>query len=91
MFARVETFTASPDEMDQLVTAQHHTVGLVRTMTGNMGGYVLVDRASGQLMNVTFWQSEEDEAAAEADFDAAPVRGRVGHFAVAMQEALGAV
>jgi len=88
MFARVETFHAGAGEMDDLITAQHHTVGLVRTMNGNMGGYVLVDRDSGRLMNVTFWQSEEDELAAESEFEAAEKGGEVGRFAVAMQEAL---
>jgi len=88
MFARVETFTASPEEVDDLLTAQHRTVGLVRTMNGNMGGYVLVDRDAGQVLNVTFWQSKGDEEAAEAEFEAAERRGRLGRFAVAMQETL---
>jgi len=88
MFARVETFDAEAGGMDDLVPAQQHLVGLVRTMNGNMGGYVLVDRDTGRVMNVTFWQSEEDERAAEGEFDAAETRGDVGHFGVAMQEAL---
>jgi heme-degrading monooxygenase HmoA len=91
MFARVETFHAEAGAIDDLISAQHHTVGLVRTMNGNMGGYVLVDRETGHVMNVTFWQSEEDEDAAEAEFDASPHRGHVGRYAVAMQEALGTV
>jgi len=91
MFARVEAFDAEAGEMDELISAQHHTVGLVRTMSGNMGGYVLVDRESGHVMNVTFWQSQEDEDAAEAEFDASTHRGHVGRYAVAMQEALGTV
>jgi len=91
MYARVETFHAEMGDMDDLISAQHHTVGLVRTMNGNMGGYVLVDRDAGHLMNVTFWQSEEDEDAAEGEFEAAATRGHVGRYAVAMQEALGTV
>jgi len=88
MHARVETFHAEPEEMDELVSSQHHTVGLVRNMAGNMGGYVLVDRDSGHLMNVTFWQSEEEREAAEVEFEASPKRGRVSRYAVAMQEAM---
>jgi len=88
VFARVEAFHADPDEIDDLVTGQHHTVGLVRTMNGNMGGYVLVDRESGHVMNITFWQNDDDRAAAEGEFEASPKRGHVGRYAVAMQEAL---
>jgi heme-degrading monooxygenase HmoA len=86
MFARVETFQAEQNELDDLIGAQHHTVGLVRTLDGNMGGYVLVDREAGHVMNVTFWQSEETRDAADAEFDASPKRGQVGLYAVAMQE-----
>ena len=81
MFARVETFNVEANELDDLIGAQHHTVGLVRTMDGNMGGYVLVDREAGRVMKVTFWQNEEAREAAEK-------RGETGLFAVAMQEAL---
>jgi heme-degrading monooxygenase HmoA len=88
MFARVESFTAQPEEMDEVLSGQHRTVGLVRTMAGNMGGYVLVNRERGQLLNVTFWQSETERQAAEAEFAAAPVRGDVVEYAVAMQETL---
>lgn len=89
MFARVESFHAEAGDIDDLISAQHHTVGLVRTMNGNMGGYVLVDRDGGHVMNLTFWQTEEDEVAADVEFDASPHRGHVGRYAVAMQEALG--
>ena len=88
MFARVESFKAQPDEIDDLLTGQHHAVGRVRTMAGNMGGYVLVNRDVGQLLNVTFWQSEEERQAAEEEFNAAPSRGEVVEYAVAMQQAL---
>ena len=66
MFARVESFHVEPNELDDLIGAQHHTVGLVRTMDGNMGGYVLVDREAGRVMNVTFWQSEEAREASQS-------------------------
>ena len=56
-----------------------------------MGGYVLVDRDAGHVMNVTFWQSEEDQDAAEGEFEASVTRGHVGRYTVAMQEALGTV
>jgi heme-degrading monooxygenase HmoA len=88
MFARVETFQAQSGDLDEVVATQNRTVGLVRTMNGNMGGYVLVDSEAGHVMNVTFWQSEDDRDAAEGEFAAAGQRGDVGLFAIAMQEAL---
>ena len=89
MFARIETFKAPPEQMDELLTAQHRSVGLVRTMAGNMGGYVLVNRDLGRLLSVTFWQSEEEREAAEGEFASSPTRGEVVEYGVAMQEALG--
>jgi heme-degrading monooxygenase HmoA len=91
MYARVETFHAEPEEMNDLVSAQHHTVGLVRTLPGNMGGYVLVNRDAGRVLSVTFWQTEEELEAAETEFEASPKRGHISDYAVAMQEALGPV
>jgi heme-degrading monooxygenase HmoA len=88
MFARIETFSGRPDEMDDLLGAQHRTVGRVRTMPGNMGGYVLVNRDLGQLLSVTFWQSEEEREAAEGEFGASSTTGEVVEYAVAMQESL---
>lgn len=89
MFARIEAFQAEPDGMDEVLATQHRSVGIVRTLPGNMGGYVLVNRDSGQLLNVTFWQSEEERQAAESEFAASSNRGTVTEYAIAMQEALG--
>ena len=88
MFARIEAFETQPESMDELLGAQHRSVGIVRTLAGNMGGYVLVNRESGQLLNVTFWQSEEEREAAESEFAASPHHGTVTEYAIAMQEAL---
>ena len=88
MFARVETFQTEPAGMDELITAQHKTVGLVRTLPGNMGGYLLVNRDTGKALSVTYWEDEDARAAAESEFGAASVRGDVELYAVAMQEAL---
>jgi heme-degrading monooxygenase HmoA len=88
MFARIEAFETQPEGMDEILGAQQRSVGIVRTLPGNMGGYVLVNRESGQLLNVTFWQSEEEREAAESEFAASPNHGTVTEFAIAMQEAL---
>ena len=89
MFARVETFQTSPDTMDDLITAQHKTVGAVRTLGGNMGGFLLVNRETGKALSVTYWEDEASRDNAETEFEAAPIRGFVELYAVAMQEALG--
>jgi hypothetical protein len=89
VFARVEMFSADPAEMDELLTGQHKAVGVVRTMAGNMGGYVLVNRDLGRLLNVTFWQSEDERQAAERELASGSARGEVVEYAVAMQQALG--
>ena len=57
-------------------------------LPGNMGGYVLVNRDVGEVLSVTFWNSEEDRAVAESEFEASPHRGRVSLYGVAMQESL---
>jgi hypothetical protein len=57
-------------------------------MVGNMGGYVLVNRDLGRLLNVTFWQSEDERQAAERELAAGSTRGEVVEYAVAMQETL---
>jgi heme-degrading monooxygenase HmoA len=88
MFARIEAFETEPEGMDEILAAQQHSVGIVRTLPGNMGGYVLVNRDSGQLLNVTFWQSEEEREAAESEFAASPSHGTVSDYAIAMQEAV---
>jgi len=88
MFARIEAFETQPEEMDEILVAQQHSVGIVRTLPGNMGGYVLVSRESGQLLTVTFWQSKEEREAAESEFAASPNHGTVTEYAIAMQEAL---
>ena len=89
MFARIESFRTRPDDMDELLSAQHRAVGIVRTLPGNMGGYVLVNREIGRLLSVTFWGSIEERSAAENEFAAAPLRGDVDEYDIAMQESFG--
>jgi heme-degrading monooxygenase HmoA len=87
MYARVETFQAEPDGFDELLETQQKTVALTRQLSGNMGGFLLVDRASGKAMSVTYWETEDDRATAESEFAAAPIRGDVELYAVAAQRA----
>jgi heme-degrading monooxygenase HmoA len=88
MFARVETFQAASDEMDDLIGAQQKTVGLARQLPGNMGGFLLVNRETGKALSVTYWESESDRSTAEAEFAAAQQRGEVELYAIATQRAM---
>ena len=88
MFARVEAFHTEPSEMDDVITEQHHATGRVRTMNGNMGGYVLVDRDNCRVLGVTFWQNEDDRTVAESEFEATAHRGDVQLYSIAMQQSL---
>ena len=88
MFARVETFQAAPEGMDELISGQQKTVALVRQLPGNMGGYLLVNREHGKALSVTYWEGEDDRESAESEFRAAPTTGEVELYAIAMQEAL---
>ena len=88
MFARVERFTTSPADMDDLLSTQQHTMGLARQLPGNMGGYVLCNRDAGKVMSVSYWETEEDRDAAESEFQAAQQNGEIEAYAVAVQRAL---
>jgi heme-degrading monooxygenase HmoA len=88
MFARVETFQAASDEMDDLIGAQQKTVGLARQLHGNMGGFLLVNRETGKALSVTYWESEDDRSTAESEFAAAAHRGEVELYAIATQRSM---
>ena len=87
MYARVETFQAAPDNVEDLLEVQQKTVALARQLSGNMGGFLLVSRETGKAISITYWETEEDRATAESEFAAASVRGDVELYAVAAQRA----
>lgn len=88
VFARVETFETESAEMDELIGAQQHAVGLARQLPGNMGGFLLVNRDAGKALSVTYWETEEERTGAEAEFEAAPQRGEVELYAIAAQRSM---
>jgi len=91
VFARVETFEGDQSTFDSMVESQQHTIGLARQLPGNMGGFLLVNGDRTKAMSVTYWENEEDRTAAESEFGAAPHKGTVELFSVAMQQARQAV
>ncbi|HEY1367234.1 MAG TPA: hypothetical protein VGF23_08980 [Gaiellaceae bacterium] len=91
MFARVETFEADPSTFEEMVDSQQHTIALARQLPGNMGGSLLVNGDRTKAMSVTYWENEDDRTTAESEFSAAPHRGTVELFSIAMQQARHAV
>jgi heme-degrading monooxygenase HmoA len=59
MHARVTRLEGSPERIDEgLRMFDHETLPAARTQDGFCGAVLLGDRKSGQVMAVTFWESE---------------------------------
>lgn len=96
MHARVSTFTGDPAGIDQ-VTAQARDVVLpaARALAGFKGMLAMGDRATGKIIAITFWESEQalrdsEEAANRLRSDAAQAGGEeiagVDRFEVVIDE-----
>jgi heme-degrading monooxygenase HmoA len=96
MHARVSTFTGDPSGIEQ-VTAQARGVVLsaARALPGFKGMLAMGDRASGKVVAITFWESEQamgdsEEAANRLRSDAARAGGEeiagVERFEVVIDE-----
>ena len=59
MHARVSFYELAPEGADQAVKAFEEVVDPIKQMEGNEGGMLLVDRAGGKGITITFWDSEE--------------------------------
>jgi heme-degrading monooxygenase HmoA len=96
MHARVSTFTGDPSGIDQ-ITAQARDVVLpaARGLAGFKGMLAMGDRATGKVVAITFWESEQamadsEEAANRLRADAAQAGGEeivgVERFEVVIDE-----
>lgn len=56
MHARVSTYQFAPDAVDRAIEQFEQAMGELDEMKE---GVVLVDRASGKGMTITYWESEE--------------------------------
>lgn len=66
MYARVSTFLGSPAEQDAAIAnARDNIAPALEKIDGCQGLMVLVDRASGRSIALTFWESEEKLRASE--------------------------
>lgn len=61
MFSRMTVLQVSPERIDEGVEIYRTSVlPEARKQDGYRGACVLVDRASGKAMSITFWRSEKD-------------------------------
>ena len=66
MHARMSTLEGSPDELDEgLRDVKEHVLPLLQQQDGFKGFIALGDRQSGELIGITFWESEQTMRASE--------------------------
>ena len=76
MYARHVTVHGSPDRIDEGVRVQRESVvPVLRECAGFKAQIFLVDRATGDVIGMSVWETEEDMLASEAKVK--PVRQRV--------------
>lgn len=69
MFARVSTLQGPADQIDEgIKSIQEQVIPAARQMRGFKGMLALADRATGKMIGITLWESEDamresDEAA----------------------------
>lgn len=96
MYARVNEFTGSAEQLEQGLSETEAISREVDEMPGSLGMYYLIDRAGGKAMAITLWETEEAMRSSESA--AADVRERssraqgtaiagVGHYEVAANTA----
>ena len=60
MHARMSTLEGSPDEMDEgLREVKEHVLPQLQLQDGFKGFIALGNRQSGELIGITFWESEQ--------------------------------
>jgi heme-degrading monooxygenase HmoA len=93
--ARVSTYQG---DVDRLIEGFQRQADLIRLLDGFVRAYLLVDRAGGRAMTVTFWDSEQardasaDRAAhlrAEATETAGATIGSVDAYELALEIDVG--
>jgi heme-degrading monooxygenase HmoA len=66
MHARMSTLEGSPEEMDGgLRDVREHVLPLLKHQEGFIGFIALGNRQSGELIGITFWESEQAMQASE--------------------------
>ena len=66
MHARVSTLEGPSDEMDEALSqVREHVLPLLQQQDGFKGFIALGNRQSGELIGITFWESEQAMQASE--------------------------
>ena len=66
MHARVSTVSGSPESVDQGIAAfKDNIVPELKSIGGNRGAILLVDRKTGSATAITLWDDEESMRASE--------------------------
>jgi hypothetical protein len=66
MYARHVTVKGDPANVDEVVRTQHDVVlPVLRECSGFRAQLVLIDRAEGEAIGLSLWDSEEDMSASE--------------------------
>ena len=66
MYARISTLKGSPDQMDEgLRDVKEHVLPLLHQQDGFKGFIALGNRQSGELIGISFWESEQAMQASE--------------------------
>jgi heme-degrading monooxygenase HmoA len=81
MFARVSTLQGPPGQIDEGIKAvQEQVIPAAKKMSGFKGMLALADRASGKMVGITLWESEDalresEQAADQIRSDTADASG----------------
>jgi heme-degrading monooxygenase HmoA len=80
MYARVNRFQDRPEDLEQAERfAEEKLVPQLRSVPGFVGVLSLVDRATGESLAITFWETADAMRASEAEADR--MRGDLGEAA----------
>jgi len=67
MYARHVTVHGSPDHVDEAVASvRDHVIPVLQQCAGFKGQLLLVDRAKGEAIGISLWDTEENRAASDA-------------------------
>ena len=59
MYARATTLQASRENADAAIEQYRQALSAFRTIPGNQGAFLLVDRNNGRGIGVTLWENEQ--------------------------------
>ena len=66
MFARVQKLHQPAEKLDELAAIAREQLPSARELAGFNGFYYLIDRANGQALVISLWETEDDLRQVEA-------------------------